>query len=352
MSTTRPVRLGSSMSWALRPRLLLLTAVLLAVVVVLFFVGLIAGDFPMSLPDLFRILGGDGGPAENFVIFDAALPRELVAVCVGFGLALSGSLTQTLTRNPLATPDILGITAGAGTAAVLTIAFGTSWGAWLTTLGTTGAALLGGLATAAVMVLLARPPRGGELSPFRIVLVGVGVTWLLQAVTSYLLTRASVTDVAAAQHWLVGSVSQAAWSNVWPAVVAVAIGVVGALTLHRSLAVYSLGPDMARGLGVSTSVTTLAILLIAVVVASLSVAAAGPIAFVALLAPQVAMRLSASVAPGPITSGLTGSILVLLADLLCRTLLPGGLPVGVVTAALGGPFLVYLMIRMSRRTTL
>ncbi|GAB19184.1 putative iron-siderophore ABC transporter permease protein [Gordonia effusa NBRC 100432] len=349
---TRQIRRIGGTSWVVRPRAVVTGLALLLACVVLFIVGIKINEYPLSFLDVGRILLGGGRRAENFVVFDAALPRELVALLVGFGLALSGALTQTLTRNPLATPDILGITAGAGAAAVLAIAFSTSWGAWLADVGTPIAALIGGLATAAAMYVLAWPGRSqnGGLDPFRIVLVGVGITWLLQALTSYLLTRASVTDVAEAQHWLVGSVSQAVWADVWPALIAVVIGIGVVSSLSSTIGVYSLGTDVARGLGVATNRTTAIILLTAVVVAALSVSAAGPIAFVALLAPQVTMRLAGTATPGPIISGLTGSVLVLAADLLCRTVLPSGLPVGIVTAALGGPFLVYLMIRMSRRT--
>ncbi|GAB92018.1 FecCD family ABC transporter permease [Gordonia rhizosphera] len=348
----RVIRVGPA-SWVVRTRMLVTALAGLAITLLLFALSVGISDYPMGPVDVARILLGGGTRIENVVVFDVALPRALVAVLVGFGLGMAGALTQLIARNPLATPDILGITAGAGAAAVAAIAFASSWGAWFAGLGVPVAALLGGLATAAVMYLLAWPGRRANagIDPFRLVIVGVGMTWMLQALTGYLLARAEITDAASAQTWLVGSVSQATWSDVWPATVAVVVGVGVVVGLSRPISVISLGPDLSRGLGVRTGCITTAVLLLAVVVAALCVAAAGPIAFVALLAPQIAMRLTGSPTPTPLASGVAGSILVVGGDLACRTILPGGLPVGIVTAAIGGPSLLYLMISMSRKAT-
>ncbi|SCB79545.1 MULTISPECIES: FecCD family ABC transporter permease [unclassified Gordonia (in: high G+C Gram-positive bacteria)] len=342
------------MSMVVRPRMLAVALVATAITIVLFLTSVGVSDFPLTPIDVARILLGGGTRVENVVVFDVALPRALVALLVGFGLGLAGSLTQLIAQNPLATPDMLGITAGASVAAVTAIAFSTtSWGAWLGDLGVPAAAMIGGLATAVAMYVLAWPGRKANsgINPFRLVLIGVGMTWLLQALTQFLLSRADIRDVGRAQVWIVGSVANVGWSNVWPVVAGVCASIVVVIVLARQIGMLSLGPDLARGLGVRTGAVSTTLLLTAVLVAALSVSAAGPIAFVALLAPQIALRLAGTAVPTPLVSGVIGSSLVLGGDLLCRTVLPGGLPVGIVTAAIGGPFLIYLMVVMSRKAS-
>ncbi|MGV9825741.1 FecCD family ABC transporter permease [Gordonia sp. NPDC003429] len=346
------VRVGR-LSWIVRPRAVLVGGAATVLTVLLFLLSVGISDYPLSPADVARILLGGGTRIENVVVLSDTLPRALVSVLVGFALGAAGALTQLIARNPLATPDILGITAGAGAAAVAAIAFGNTWGAWLADIGVPAAALVGGLGTAAIMYLLAWPGRAANsgINPLRLVLIGVGITWMLQALTSFLLTRADITDVARAQVWLVGSVANTGWAQVWPVLVAVLVGIVAIAVLSRPIGVLSLGPDIARGLGVRTGAVSAAILLVAVGLTALAVSAAGPIAFVALLAPQIAMRLARTPVPTPLLGGIVGSVLVLAGDLLCRTVLPGGLPVGIVTAAVGGPFLIYLMISLSRKST-
>jgi iron complex transport system permease protein len=332
----------------LRPRLLVASGVSILAVLTLFVVGLGVGDFPLAPVDVLRILLGGGARVENVVVFDVGMPRALLAVLVGAGLGLAGALTQTVARNPLATPDILGITAGASAAAVTAIALGSGAGAWLSDIGLPLAALLGGTVGAVAMYALAW--RGG-IEPFRLVLIGVALTWVFQAVVSYGLTRAQINDVARAQRWLVGSVSAATWSSVISLAVVLALGVGVVACIGRGLSLLALGDDLTRGLGVRAGRVGVIALAVAVVVSAVTVAAAGPVAFVALLAPQIALRLARTPQPPPVLSGLLGAVLVSGADLLCRTVLPGGLAVGVVTAAVGGPFLVYLMIAVSRRAS-
>lgn len=354
MSTTpldrRPTIAVGPATWPVNRRLLLIGVAASAVAAVAFLVSVAIG---FTTPvDVARILLGGGTRAENVVVFDDALPRALIAGLVGFGLGLAGSLTQLITRNPLATPDLLGITAGASVGAVAAITLGAAGDAWLSDLGVPVAALLGGLIAAAAMYALSFR-RGSELSmsTLRLILVGVGLTAMLQALVGFLLARAQEWDAARAQRWIVGSVSYGSWQVVPAALVAVVIGTGWSIIVARDLRTLGLGVDTARGLGVRVGPAIAGTLVVAVIVAALSVSAAGPIAFVGLLAPQIALRLARSGTPPPITSGLLGAVLVLLADVLTRTALPDGLPVGVVTAAVGGPFLIYLMITTARKAT-
>lgn len=315
---------------------------------VLFAVSIGTSSLPMTPVDVVRVLLGGGTRFENVVVFQSQLPIGLVSVLVGFALGMSGAMTQVVARNPLATADMLGITAGASAGAVVVITFGTTWAAWLADLGLTVAALLGGLLTAVAMYLMAW--RRG-IDPIRLVLVGVAMTAGMQALIAFLLTRAEIDQVQRAQLWIVGSVSSASWSKVWPLLGVLVVALVVVAANSRNLAIVSLGDDVSRGLGVRTGAVMGVVLLTAVVLAAVAVSAAGPIAFVALLAPQVAMRLARAEIPGPITSGLTGAVLVIGGEVLCRTVLPAGLPVGVVTAGIGGIALIYLMIQINRKAS-
>jgi len=329
-----------AVSVVVRPRALAVGLVLLVLLLLTAAVSLSVGDFPVPLRELVQVLRGAGTGGQEFVVLDVRLPRVLCGLLVGAALGLAGALTQAVARNPLASPDVLGVTAGASAAAVAVIVLGAPLGVGLPV-----AALAGGLATAAVVFLLAA--RGG-VAGVRLVLVGIGVTAVLQAVISYLLLRADVSQAGAALVWLTGSLSGRGWTQVLIAGVAVGGLLPPALLLTRPVAVLQFGDDTARGLGVRTARLRGAVVLLAVALAALASAAAGPIAFVALAAPQVALRLART--PGlPLTlSALVGALLVAVSDLLARRLLaPTDLPVGVVTAVLGAPFLLWLLARAS-----
>lgn len=319
---------------------------LAAAVAIIAFLGIGVSEFALSPIDVGRILLGGGTRPENYVVFDVQVPRTLLAAFAGFGLAMSGTLTRTVARNPLATPDLIGITSGATVFAVLAIGFRDSWGSALASIGTVSSALLGAALTgSAVFALAAR--RGFD--PFRLVLTGVAFTWFCQALVTYLLTRADIYDVATAQRWMVGSVANATMSQVLPLLVVVPAAVIVCILLARHLRTYSLGNDSAVSLGTRPNRTAAITFAAAVVVAAICTAAAGPIAFVALLAPQVAVMLTRSPTPIPCTAGWVGALLVVAGDLLTRTLLPPGLAVGIVTAAVGGPALVALLLARIRR---
>lgn len=323
-------------------------AVLLVAILVLFGVAVWISDYPLRLADLIRTVTGGGSRIENAVVLDAQIPRALTAVLVGTALGMSGALTQAITRNRLATPDLLGITGGAsvGVVAIITIAPAAQAAGGLSV--PVGA--LSGAVVAAVLMYLFAWRRG--VHPIRLILVGLGMTWTTQAIVSFLLTRASINDAARAQQWIVGSIDRTTWPDLWlPAATVLMAAIVIPAVVSRRLAVTALGEQIAHGLGMRVAVSYTWILLLAVVLAAVAVAVAGPIAFIALLAPPIAMALSGSPTPPPLSSGLVGSALILASDLLTRTLLPEGMPVGVMTAGIGGPVLVYLMIRTARKVT-
>ncbi|WP_399082175.1 FecCD family ABC transporter permease [Streptomyces sp. BBFR2] len=338
------VRLGR-VSFVWRPRILLVTLVLTALALLLFCFSISLGDFPIGLPRVVATLFGRGERVDEFVVMDLRLPRAAAGLVVGVALGVSGAITQSVARNPLASPDILGITGGAGVVSVflVTVSGGTAVAG---ALGLSGAALAGGLGTGLLVYFLAW--RRG-VDGFRLILIGISVSAVTEALTTWLLATADIRDVARAQAWLVGSLDNRSWEEVrlalWGTLVLLAVVACVAFQFKP----LHFGDDVAAGLGVRYTRVRAVLLLCAVLLAAMAVSAAGPVPFVAMVAPQVAMRLTRSPTPPVPASGAVGAVLLLGSDLVARTALPITLPVGVVTAAIGGPFLIHLLVRANRR---
>jgi len=321
-------------------RALVVSAALGAATVLAACVSLSVGDFPVPLGDVVAALAGAGSADAELVVLELRLPRVVCGLVVGAAFGLSGAVFQAVARNPLASPDIIGITAGASAAAVLLIVLG---GAAQATLGL--GALAGGVATALAISVLAW--RRG-LTPYRLVLVGIGLSAVLAALTSYLLTRAEITDVQRATVWLTGSLNGRGWEQAAPAAVALAVLAPAVLLGARALRALQLGDDAAAAVGVPVGPARAALLLAAVALAAMATAAAGPVAFVAFVAAPIARRLvrtSLTLVP----AAFAGALLVVLADLVARrAFAPTELPVGVLTGLVGAPYLLWLLARAGR----
>ncbi|MFG1781678.1 FecCD family ABC transporter permease [Rhodococcus oryzae] len=353
LPTTVPSRPGfrvGPVSLVRRTTMVAITAGLLLAAFLLLCINIGRGDFAISVPTVAEILFGGGTKVERFIVMDLRLPRALTALLTGLALGISGAITQSILRNPLASPDLLGITAGASAAAValIVLAGGGSFVGLLAVLGIPIAALIGGIATAIIIYALAW--RGG-VQGYRVVLIGIGFNAMLIAAIQWMLISADINDVARAQVWLNGSLNGSDWAQVWP--VAIGVAVVGAIALISSftLGALRLGDDNARSLGVRLQAGQATLLLAAVALASIATAAVGPIGFVALCAPQLALRMLRTAGPPILASGLVGAVLVIGSDVIARTILPVELPVGIVTSALGGPFLLYLLVRNNRKVS-
>jgi iron complex transport system permease protein len=336
----RGVRVGG-WSWVWRPWVVLVTVVLAALTFLIFCVSISIGDFTIELPAVVRTLFGQGERVDEFVIMDLRMPRALVGLLAGVALGISGALTQSIARNALASPDVLGITGGASATAVFVVTAGGGsviGGA----MGLPAAALTGGLLTGLLVYFMAWK-KG--IDGFRLILIGVSVSAVMQALTTWLLVLADIRDVARAQRWLVGSLDSRAWTEVWTTLWVTIALVAVVMVVAFQLRPMHFGDDVAAGLGVRYSAVRAVLLLCAVLLAGVAVSAAGPVPFVALVAPQVTMRLLRSPVPPLLASGLFGALLLIGSDLLARSVLPNDLPVGVVTAIIGGPFLVYLLVR-------
>jgi iron complex transport system permease protein len=299
------------------------------------------GDFPIPLSDVVPAILGFGNPDSDFIVRTIRLPRALTGVLVGAAFGLSGSVFQSLARNPLASPDVIGITAGASAAAVAMIV----WVGASSTVVSLGA-LAGALVTATAIYLLAY--RRGVVG-YRLVLIGIGVGAVLAAGTSYMLTRAEIYDAQRAVVWLTGSLNGRGWEHVRPVSVSLLVLAPAVVVLGRQLRLLELGDDTARGLGVRVEPTRAGLILVGVGLAAVATASAGPIAFVALVSPQIARRLVRSPGATLLPAGLVGAALVLVSDLAARRLFaPTEIPVGVVTGIIGAPYLLWLLARANR----
>jgi iron complex transport system permease protein len=306
----------------------------LAVVVFLLFVArVLLGDYTITIPDFFRIVTGTEIPGASFILMESKLPRALLGVLVGVAFGVGGAIFQTILRNPLASPDVIGISVGASAAAVtVLILVDVNDNRWLSL-----AAVLGAIGTAVVVRLVS-----GGVAGYRLVLIGVGMAAALNSVIQYLFTRADIYDAQFALRWLTGSLHQADWPTIRVLVVLLAVLAPIIAWLARSLRITELGEDAAAGLGVTTRRTD-ALMLVGVLLVAVGVAASGPIAFVSFLAGPISRALNAG-RTTLLGAGLVGAAIVVAADYAAEYLiLDVNFPVGVVTGALGAPFLLWLL---------
>ncbi|HMQ30601.1 MAG TPA: iron ABC transporter permease [Chloroflexaceae bacterium] len=339
----RPRRLPISFRVDRRVPLVLALALLATVAVMVVNIGV--GEYPVPLLDVVRTVLGlpTGNEDYAFIVNSLRLPRMLVATLVGTALGVSGAIMQGLTRNPLADPGILGISAGAGLVAVTLIVAVRNVPAGVVPLGAFG----GAVTVAALIYLLAW--RGGD-SPLRLILVGIGLGAVCGALTTLMITFGEINDVQRALVWLTGSVYGRSWAELWALLPWVALFTPLALLLARDLNALNLGEDIARGLGSAVGLRRGLLLLAAVALAAASVAAAGTLGFVGLMAPHLGRRLVGPDHSGLLpTAGLLGALLVVAADLVGRTIIaPVELPAGLVTAAIGALFFIALLWRQRK----
>ncbi len=321
-------------------RRLSVIAALAALILTVFTVSLMIGNTFYPLQDVFGVLLGQDVAGATFTVGRLRLPRAVLAIVVGLSFGLAGVTFQTMLRNPLASPDIIGISSGASAAAAFAIVI----------LGLSGTmvsifAIVAGLAVTLVIYVLSTSSGSAGT---RLILIGIGVAAMLEALTQYVLSQAGQWELQEALRWLTGSLNGSTWDQVWPTLIALAI--LGPLLLSRSrdLDAMRLGEDAAAALGVRVDRTRLIVVIAAVGLVAFATAAAGPIAFVAFLSGPIAARIVGPHGSMLIPSALVGALLVLVADLVGQNFLGLRYPVGVVTGVLGAPYLVYLIVRTNR----
>jgi iron complex transport system permease protein len=315
-------------------------AVLAAVAVLLFMLTLVLGQSYTPPATVLRVLLGEDLAGASFLIGTLRLPRALLAVIAGLSFGLGGVVFQIMLRNPLASPDIIGITSGASAAAVFAIVVLSLNGPAVSVL-----AVLAGLSVALLIYGLA--VREG-VAGTRLILIGIGVSAMLHSMIAYILSIAPAWSLQEAMRWMTGSVNGARIQDVLPLLLALlAFGAI--LLVHsRDLETLRLGDDMAAALGVDLGRTRIAVVIAAVGLIACATAVAGPIAFISFLSGPIAARIVGGGASLLIPAALVGALLALGGDYVGQFLLPSRYPVGVVTGALGAPYLLYLIVRINR----
>lgn len=327
-----------------RRRSVLVCLVIAAVVLGLGVVSLGLGTLGLSPGEVFAALFDPNAPrSHRLVVFEWRLPRFLFAVLAGLALGASGAIFQSITKNPLGSPDIIGFSTGSYTGAIVVMLFLGSASYFAIGAG----AMIGGGVVALAVYLLAY--RGG-LRPFRLIIVGIGASAMLGSVNALMLMKVSPEQAMLAAVWGAGSLNGLGYAQLAPAAAVLAVLAVGCGFLAWPLGMLEVGDDAASSLGVRVDRTRAAATMIGVALTALVTAAAGPISFIALAAPQITKRLTGGAGLQLFASAMTGMLLLVAADLVAQLV---GLPVGVLTVCIGGIYLAWLLIRVqtSRKGT-
>ena len=317
-----------------------LMLVLVSLGVALF--SLRSGAVTLDFAQVFNALTGSAPRNITMVVTEWRLPRVMMALLVGAALGISGAISQSLMRNPLGSPDVMGFNTGAWSGVLVAMVL---FGQHLTAI--TLAAMAGGILTSLIVWALAW--RDG-IETFRLIIIGIGMRAMLMAFNTWLLLQASLETSLSAGLWFAGSLNGLTWAKTLPAAPLILLMFVCALLLVKRMRLLEMGDDSACALGVSVERSRLMLMLVAVVLTAAATAIAGPISFIALVAPHIARRLSGTARWGLTQSALCGSLLLLAADLCAQQLfMPYQLPVGVVTVSLGGIYLIVLLVQESRK---
>lgn len=337
------LRLGT-LSARFPVRLVLVSALLFALAAGAAFVSLRFGEYPLSVDEVLAAIRGEGDAFHQLIVLEWRLPIAVAAVAFGGVLGLGGAIFQSLTRNPLGSPDVIGFDTGTYTAVVVTILIIGTTSYWTLA----GAAVAGGIATALLVYALAW--RRG-IQSFRLIIVGIGVSAMLGSANAYLVSRAKLEDAMVVGFWGAGSIRRVSWDSMVPALLATGAIMAAALALAPALRRFELGDDAAATLGTRVNVSRLALIVVGISGSALVTAAAGPIGFIALVAPQLARRATHSAEVSLVAAACMGAALLAGAHLLSLIVAVffRPVPVGLITISLGGMYLIWLLIREARR---
>lgn len=339
---TRIIAQRQRFSIAVSLRGVLVTCLLILLTAVVMVASIMTGTYELSVAEVFQGLLGTGDAGQVIVVREWRAPRATLAALFGIALGMSGAVFQSLTRNPLGSPDIIGFSAGSYSGALIVLLV-TGGGYAAVAFGS----LLGGIATACIVFALAY--RRG-VSGFRLIIVGIGVSALLSAFNTYLMLKAAPGEQLTAAVWGSGSLNGLTVETLVPVAVVLAVLLLPTLMLAPALRVLEMGDDAAGSLGSHPNGVRLAAIVIGVALTALVTASAGPIAFIALVAPQIARRLTRSAGVGLLAAGAMGALLLVLSDFVAQRLFaPMQLPVGIVTVSIGGLYFVWLLVRETRR---
>lgn len=325
------------------PKSLYWLAALTLLVIILAVYCLSVGSYSISVAELWQVLTGQSEQGiQQRIVLNLRLPRVLTAVFVGAALGMSGAVFQSVSRNALGSPDVIGFTTGAATGAIAQIVLFESGPVQVAI-----AAVVGGLATAAVVYLLAR--KAGVVGGYRLILTGIGLGAVLSALNGLMLVKGNIDNAMSANLWLAGSLDARNWSHALPVLATVLIVFPLVFALAKSLSMLEMGDDLATQLGIRVERVRVVMLFAAVVLAAVATGAAGPIAFIALAAPQLIRRLICRDCLSIYGAAIMGALLMVIADLITQ-LHPFSLnlPIGRMTGIVGGMYLVWLLTRSNR----
>lgn len=324
-----------------RRRFIFVTSILAVIALALCSTMLMLGNTIYPVKDVISVLLGEQVQGASFAVGTIRLPRMIAGVFAGFAFGVGGYIFQTMLRNPLANPNVIGITAGSSAAAVFCIIVLQASNTIVSI-----ASVVGGLTTVLVIYFLS---KGSSFSIGRLILIGIGIQAMLTAVINYLMLIGKTHDIPTAMRWLSGSLNGAKMENLYPLILTVCIFVPIIIFFGQRLEMLELGEQAATSLGVDTNKTRLILIVSSVLIIALATATTGPIAFVAFLSGPIAKRLVGVGFSNIIPAGLVGVILVLGADLIGQFAFVARYPVGVITGILGAPYLIYLLIRINRK---
>ncbi len=329
--------LGARFEW----RSVLVCAVLAVAVAVVAVLALMTGSYQLTPGQVFSALSGNESGLVHEIVVEWRLPRVAATAMFGLALGVSGAMFQSLMRNPLAGPDVIGFSAGSYTGALIVIlVIGGSF------LQVAAGALVGGMATAVAVYVLAW--RRG-VQGFRLIIVGIGFSAMLGSVNTWLILKADLDEAMSAAAWGAGSLNGVSWDQVVLGGVVITVLLVLAGTLSHPMRQLELGDDAAASQGVRVSAARLGLIVVGVALTATVTAASGPIAFIALAAPQIARRLARTAGITLAPAAFTGALLLGLADFIAQHVAPTPLPVGIVTVMIGGGYLGYLLFTEARR---
>lgn len=317
-----------------------ITGVLLLLLAAVFCFSLMWGEVFYTPAEVVRVILGQQVPGASYTVGNLRLPRATMGLAAGLAFGAAGVTFQTLLRNQLASPDIIGISTGASAAGVIGIViFG---------LGQTQVSVVALIAALSVALLIYGLSYKGGFAGTRLILIGIGMAAILQSVVTYALSQADTWDLPTATRWLTGSLNGATWERTLPLLLTVVVLLPVMLLFGHHLNALRLGDDSAAGLGVPVQLTRICVIIAAVTLIAVATAACGPIAFVAFVSGPIAARLLGPSASLVFPAAVIGALIVLTADLVGQFFLGTRYPVGVITGALGAPFLIYLLVRSNR----
>lgn len=324
-----------------RKKINLINIILIALIIAMAVFSLVYGDKIYSLDTVFRVIIGENIQGASFSVGRLRLPRMLIGIMVDAAFGIAGNTFQTMLRNPLASPDIIGISSGCSVSAVFCILVLHISGGIVSII-----SVVFGLLISLIIYMLS---RGTGFSGGRLILIGIGVQAITNAMVSYMILKSTQYNVPSALRWLSGSLNGMSMKDV-PIILSVLVIFGGiSIVLTKYIQILELGDELATTLGININILRVVLIVCSVVLIAFATAITGPIAFVSLLAGPIAIKLTGSSSANAFSAALVGAILVLAGDIIAQFAFTTRFPVGVITGMIGAPYMLILLIYANKR---